>query len=140
MGLFSKPKRVQKAVIETEDGRLVITELAVEKGYMVDHKTHEAWGLYPESLIPRAGTKDTFVFLDERDAAPIVFDGTTISRKSLKGLLSGIAQESRKQTQYEVQEKQNRDRIAKALSLTVTISAICVVLVVVVSIFTGGLF
>ena len=140
MGLFNKPKRIQRAVIETEDGRLVIAELAVEKGYMVDHKTHEAWGLYPESLIPRAGTKDAYVFLDERDAAPIVFDGTTISRKSLKGLLSGIAQESRKQTQYEVQEKQGRDKIAKALSLTVTICAICVVLVVVVSIFTGGIF
>lgn len=136
----NKPKRIQKTVIETEDGRLVIAELAVEKGYMVDHKTHEAWGLYPESLIPRVGTKDMYVFLDERDAAPLVFDGKSISKKSLKTLLSGIAQESRKQTQYEVQEKQSRDRISKALSLTITCCAICTVLVVVVSIFTGGVF
>lgn len=138
---FDKSKRVQKALIETEDGRIVPVELAVEKGYMVDHKTREAWGLFHESLIPKSGTKDMYVLLDERDAAPLVFDGKSISRKSLKDLISDIAKESRKQTQYEIQERQNRDRISKAMSLAVTCCAICVVITVVFSmIFSGGLF
>lgn len=138
---FNKPKRLQKVLIETEDGRIVSAELAVEKGYMVDHKTREAWGLFHESLIPKAGTSEMYVLLDERDAAPLFFDGKGISRKSLKELISDIAKESRKQTQYEVQERQNRDRITKALSLAVTCCAVCVVITVVFSmIFSGGVF
>jgi hypothetical protein len=132
---FDQPKRLQKVLIVTEDGRIIPTVLNVEKGYMVDHKTHEAWGLYPDSLVRKANTNDMYALLDERDAAPMVVEGKGITQKSLKELITDIAKESRKQTQYEVQEKQIKDRLAKAMTIAITCCAICLIVVVIFSIF-----
>jgi hypothetical protein len=134
----NKPKRIQPALITTEDGRIVEIQLEVEKGYMVHHASKQAWGLSPNLLVRKKGTSIMYAILDERDAAPLVIEGKKISRKNLNENIHLIATEARKQTQYEVQQKQNKDRMAKAMTLAITCCAICVVLVVVVSMFTGG--
>ncbi len=63
-------KRLQKVLLITEDMRLVVVSLLVELGYIVNHKWAQAWLMDPGILIRRRGTNLSYLFLDERDAAP----------------------------------------------------------------------
>lgn len=133
-----KSKRIQPTLICTEDGRIIEQHLAVQKGYLVHTDTHQAWGLFPGSLILQKDTRVMYAILDERDAAPMCIQGKGITPKTIKSLISDIAKEARKQTQYEIQDGQNKDKIADAIRLAITISAILLVVVVIISLLFSG--
>lgn len=139
MALFGK-KRIQNVLILTEDNRIVPAQLDVEKGYMVDHRTSEAWATTanPNSQIPRRGTRAMYTLIDERDAAPIEIGGGGLTKKELSKQINSIAQESRKAAQYEVQKKQGRDKLAGLLGTSVLAIAVTVCLILVFQLIISG--
>jgi hypothetical protein len=138
-GLF-KSKRVQNVLILTEDNRIVPAQLEVEKGYMVDHKTSEAWAMTvsENAQIPRRGTKAMYRLIDERDAAPLELDGSGLSKKQYKDQINGIAKEARKAAQYEVQKHQGKDRMRTMIGLSVLSIACTVCLLLVFQLIISG--
>lgn len=135
LGIF-KAKRVQSCLILTEDGRLVTSQLKVEKGYIVDHKTMEAWGLFPD-CVPKKGTNELYQIMCERDAAPISLDGEG-SRKLTEDLINKIAEENCDQELAQIVKKSIRNRMLDTLRTVILIFAVLIVVMVVFGLVTTG--
>lgn len=114
--------------------------MAVEKGYMVEHSTEEAWVLHPGSLVRKRGTNVSYALVDERNAAPISLNGHGMPRKGLKDMINAIAQESRKAAQYKIQRHQTKDKLAGVIKFSAILLTILTVVVTVgILIFSGNL-
>lgn len=138
-GLFRK-KRVQNVLVLTEDGRIVPTQMEVVKGYMVDHRTSEAWALTTGeySQVQKRGQKSMWRLVDERDAAPLEVGKGGMSKKKLSAMVSGIAKEARKAASYEIQKKQGKDKLASALGTSVVMLTALVMFLMVVQLLVSG--
>lgn len=141
MALFGLGKRrIQNVLILTEDNRIVPAQLEVEKGYMVDHRTSEAWAVTasPNSQLPRRGTKAHYRLIDERDAAPIEIGGGGLTKKEYSKQIDQIAQEARKAAQYEIQKHQGKDKLRQLLGITVLSVAVTTCLILVFQLVVSG--
>ena len=65
---FMKPHH--KALLVTEDHRIVERNLVVDSGFLVDHHANKAWALVPKAVVRMRGTRTPYVVLYERAAAP----------------------------------------------------------------------
>lgn len=65
---FMKPHH--KALLVTEDHRIVERNLVVDSGFLVDHQANRAWALMPKAVVRMRGTRTPYVVLYERAAAP----------------------------------------------------------------------
>lgn len=137
IGRLFRQKRVQNCLILTEDGRIVTTELAVEKGYIVDHKTMEAWGLFPDSCVKRRGTAEVYQVMSERDSAPIPLDGAG-TPKLTEEIISKIAEEHADEALANVVKKSLKNKMADTLRTVILIFAVLVALMVVFGLVTTG--
>ena len=131
---------MQNVLILTEDNRIVPAQLQVEKGYMVDHKTNEAWAIStnPNSQIPRRGTKAMYGLIDERDAAPIEIGGGGLTKRDFASQVNDIAREARKAAQYEVQKSQGKDKFRQLIGLSVLFIAVTTCLILVFQLIISG--
>lgn len=136
LGLF-RAKRIQNCLILTEDGRIASSKLTVEKGYVVDHKTMEAWGLFPGSCVLRQGTNELYQIMSERDSAPIPLNGEG-SRKITEDIISRIAEENCDQELAQIVKKSIKNKMADTLRTVILVFAIVIVLMVVFGLITTG--
>jgi len=121
----------------TEDGRILLIVLSVEKGYAVEHKTLEAWGLFPDSCIAERDTKKSFQVITERDCAPMSLNGGDNS-KLMKDALSKIAQEKASEARSNVQRKSLKSKTTETLLLLAIIFGVVIGMVVIFGLFASG--
>lgn len=132
-------KRKQNCLLLTEDGRILHISLPVVKGYVVEHKTAEAWGLYPDSRIPEKGTNHLYQILTERDAAPMSLNGQKQDySKRLKETISKIAQENASAARAAIQKKSLKNKTAETLQLLAIIFGITICVLVIFGLFSTG--
>ena len=98
LGIGSK-KRKQDCLLLTEDGRILDIKLSAVKEYVVEHKTAEAWGLFPDACIPERGTGKLFQVITERDCAPMSLNGSkeNYSKRMKKELCPRLPRKTHRQ-------------------------------------------
>lgn len=133
---FKKTRR-QDNLLLTEDSRILKVSMPVVKGYVVEHKTVEAWGLFPDSRIPERGTDHLYQVITERDAAPMSLNGGDNSKR-LKATITQIAQENASQARADVQRESARSKLTGTLQLLLIILGITVAVVVIFGLFMSG--
>ena len=138
ISIFGGKQRAQPLVVWTEDGRIVVDEGSVEKGYVVDHKTMEAWGLSAESCVRKRGTDTPYLLISEREFAPLPLSGRTQGHSFASKELDRIAAESCDQELAQIAKKSIRNKIADTVRLIVTIFAVMVGVLVIVTLLTSG--
>jgi hypothetical protein len=141
LGIFNKTKkRKQSCLLLTEDGRILEIAPTVLRGYVTEHKTQEAWELYPDERIPKKGTNRLFQVIAERDMAPLSLDGANSKQreKRVKKTLSQIAQESAAIARANLQKQSLKNKQAETIQLLIIILGITVGLLVLVSLFLSG--
>jgi hypothetical protein len=133
-------KRKQSCLLLTEDGRILDIKLPVVKGYVVEHKTAEAWGLFPDSRIPERGTNRLFQVITERDCAPMSLNGQKSDKGNMrmKKDMSQIAQENAQAARAAIQKKSAKNKIAETLQLLAIIFGIVVCVLVVFGLISTG--
>jgi hypothetical protein len=147
--VFSKlnKKRKQDCVLLTEDGRILELSLSVDRGYMADHKTEEAWELFPDCCIPKRGTNRLSLVITERDMAPMSLNGKEEEggeeaekkrAKRAEEQLTQIAQESAAEARGGLQKKTLKSKTAETLQLLAIIFGITVCVLVLASLFMSG--
>lgn len=140
-GIFSPKKRLQNALVATEDMRLVPAKLPVEKGYVMDDKTKEAWALTSRNLLTHRDSSQSVLFVFEREAAPPSFLGQTKDRelkKAFKENLKVIAREALNETLYGLQEDQERNKFSALLRFIILILAILAIVLVAAGLIMSG--
>jgi hypothetical protein len=138
-GISIGKKRKQDCLLLTEDGRILDIKLPVVKGYVVEHKTGEAWGLYPDSRILEKNTHRLVQVITERDAAPISLNGQgKDNSKRLKEMISKIAQENASAARANIQKKSARSKYAETLQLLMIIFGIIIGVLVIFGLFATG--
>jgi len=135
---FSLKRRLQQCLVLTEDDRIVESALSVEKGYMVDHNTSEAWTLHPGSMVRKRGADKSFALVDERDAASISLNGLGPNKKALNETINIIAKEARKEAQYKIQRNQAKDKLASAFKFVLILAAVMTAMVTIAALFFSG--
>lgn len=136
---FGTKKRKQDCLLLTEDGRILEISPPAIKGCVVEHKTSEAWGLYPDSRIPKRGTNRLFQVLTERDAAPMSLDGNQQKySQRLKEAISQIAQENASAARADLQKKSQKNKTAETLHMLLLILGITVGVVAIFGLFVSG--
>jgi hypothetical protein len=139
LGISIGKKRKQNCLLLTEDSRILDIKLSVVKAYVVEHKTAEAWVLYPDSRIPERGTNHLFQVITERDAAPMSLNGQgKENSKRLKDTISKIAQENASAARANIQKKSQKNKYAETLQLLMIIFAITVGVLVIFGLFASG--
>lgn len=136
LGIGNK-KRKQNCLLLTEDGRMLDIVLPVVKGYVVEHKTAEAWGLFPDSCIPERGTKRSFQVITERDCAPMSLNGQDNSKR-MKRDISKIAQENASAARASIQKKSQHSKVAETVQLLAVIFGIFFCLLVLFGLLSSG--
>jgi len=131
-------KRKEDCLLLTEDSRILEIVLSVEKGYAVEHKTREAWGLFPDSCIAERGTKKSFQVITERDCAPMSLNGGGDNSKLMKDALSKIAQEKASEARSNVQRKSLKSKTTETLLLLAIIFGVVIGMVVIFGLFASG--
>ena len=137
MGFWNK-KRSQPCLVWTEDGRIVADEEVVEKGYCVDHKTMESWGLSADNCVVKRGTDVRYLLLSEREFAPLPLAGMTVGRRFTEKELDRIAAESCDTQLAQIAKKSIRNKIADTVRLIATIFACIVALLILVALLSSG--
>ena len=138
INLLSK-KRKQDCLLLTEDGRILDISLRVVKGYVVEHKTAEAWELFPDSRIPEKGTNRLFQVITERDLAPMSLNGNKQDNtKRKKDMLTKIAQESASAARAALQKKSAKSKLAETVQLLAIIFGVTIGVLVIFGLFASG--
>lgn len=75
--------RVQENLLLTMDGRLVVYDLDVERGYEVSNDLQMAWGLDSSNQVRNQKTKNLTQVICEYDAAPIAISGVSNLKVSI---------------------------------------------------------
>lgn len=136
---FQKAKREQLNLIFCEDRKIDEAPLPIEKGYMMDEKTSEAWHLCHNLLLPYQGTRRLVALISERDAVPLSpFGGLSKEERERLSSVNQIAREELHRTLQQLDNDQKQNKIASAIKFTVLIVAVLFALVVTVSLFQGG--
>jgi len=136
---FQKAKREQLNLIFCEDRKIDEAPLPIEKGYMVDDKTTEAWHLCHSFLLPYQGTRRLVSLISERDAVPLSpFGGLSKEGRERFSNVNQIAREELHRTLQQLDKDQKQHMVASAIKFTVLIVAVLFALVVLVSLFQGG--
>jgi hypothetical protein len=136
---FQKAKREQLCLIVCEDRKIDEAPLPIEKGYMVDDKTSEAWHLCHALLLPYQGTRRLVSLISERDAVPLSpFGGLSEEERQRFSNVNQIAREELYRTLQQLDEDQKKNKIASAIKFTVLIVAVMFALVTLVSLVQGG--
>jgi hypothetical protein len=133
-------KRKQECLLLTEDGRILDISLSVVKGYVVEHKTSEAWGLFPDSRIPERDTNHLYQVITERDCAPMSLNGHKAQdySKRMKDTISKIAQENASAARANIQKKSVKNKMAETLQLLAIIFGITIGLLVIFGLLASG--
>ena len=132
-------KRKQNCLLLTEDGRILDIKLSVVKSYIVEHKTAEAWGLFPDCCIPERGTGKLFQVITERDCAPMSLNSSKgENSKRMKRDISKIAQENASAARASIQKKSQSNKIAETLQILAIIFGIFFCLLVLFGLLTSG--
>jgi len=134
-GIWGGPK--QRALILTEDGRIQESRLRVERGFLVDHRFRQAWGLMPTASTSLRGTMKSFQILYERGLAPYspaAGKWLAYGEKSV----SEIAAECLAETLASLPKVGSRDKLAEAVKLVILVFALLIGLVVVAGLLGGG--
>jgi len=131
-------KRKQSCLLLTEDSRILKIVLSVDKGYAVEHKTGEAWGLFPDSCITERGSNNSFQVITERDCAPMSLNDHGDNSKRMKEMISKIAQESASTARSNIQRKSLKSKTAETLLLLTIIFAGIIGMLVIFGLFASG--
>lgn len=138
LGIGSK-KRNQNCLLLTEDGRILDIKLSVVKRYVVEHKTAEAWGLFPDACIPERGTNRLFQVITERDCAPLSLNGHNENYSNrMKKEMSRIAQENAEADRANIQRKSQQSKMAETVQLLAIIFGIFFCLLILVWVISSG--
>lgn len=133
--IWGAPK--QRALILTEDGRIQETRLRVERGFLIDHRFRQAWGLMPTASTVLRGTTKPFQLLYERALAPYsptAGKWLSYGEKSV----SEVARECLAETLASLPKIGSRDKLAEAVKLVIIVFALLIGLVVVAGLLSGG--
>jgi hypothetical protein len=137
---FQKAKREQLNLIFCEDRKIDEAPLPIEKGYMMDEKTSEAWHLCHALLLPYQGTRRLVSLISERDAVPLSpFGGLSEEERLRFSDADKIAKEELYRTLQQLDKDQKTHQIASAIKFTVLIVAVLFALVVLVNMFQHGI-
>lgn len=112
-------KRKQDCLLFTEDNRVVDISPEALRGCVADHKTQEAWELYPDCRIPKRGTNRLFQVISERDIAPLSLNGDGGGKKGekrKKRTCSQIAQDSASEARTNPTKQSDRDNKAAGIA------------------------
>ena len=138
LGIGSK-KRTQNCLLLTEDSRILDIKEPVVKGYVVDHKTAEAWGFFPDSCIPERGTNRLYEVITERDCAPVSLNGNTENYSTrMKKEMSRIAQENAEADRASIQRKSQHNKMLETIQLLAIIFGIFFCLLVLIWVISSG--
>jgi len=136
---FAKPKRTQSAVFVTEHKHLVPGAEPVEKGYCVNDKSREAWQIGDGTLLRKRGTDVWSLFLFERNAAPLIFNGTvSTNRKSLKDTAESVAREAMYRELYDIAAKNKKNWMAEAVVIMALVFGCITAMTIVYTLFASG--
>ena len=136
---WQKNNRQQNLLVLTEDQRIAVERLPVEKGCVVGHDTQEAWVLSFDSLAPKRGTDITYLVVGERETAPICLNGNGKEKqKSTTKLVEAIAAESREEAHFNLKKKEKKDKAADILQILILGFALVTVVVIIAALLTTG--
>lgn len=125
---FTKPHH--KALLVTEDHRIVERNLIVDSGFLVDHRANRAWALMPHAVIRMRGTRTPYVVLYERAAAPfsaVAKRWLPLERDAVKQLAKGrVAESFAELPRLAIQEKLASTMRICIAGLTLTVAAMAV--------------
>jgi hypothetical protein len=123
MNMFGKflpqNKRKQDCLLFTEDNRVLEVAPEALRGCVAEHKTQEAWELYPDYRIPKKGTNRLFQLISERDIAPLALNGSGGGKKGeerKKRTCSQIAQDSASEARTNPGKQSDRDNKAAGVA------------------------
>ena len=125
----------------TEDSRVLEIRPAGMRGYVVDHKTQEAWGLHPDLRITKKGTNRLFQIITERDTAPVSLNGKGDKKgdkKRAHATISQIALESAAEARTNLPKETVQNKNAETIQLLAIILGVTVGILVLVALFMSG--
>lgn len=139
--LFPQKRRKQDCLLFTEDNRAIEITPEALRSCVADHKTKEAWELYPDSRIPKRGTNRLFQMIAERDIAPLSLNGNGSGKKGearKKRTCSQIAQDSASEARTNPSKQQNQEnKAADVARLLAIILGFTVCIMALVGFITG---
>ena len=110
-------KRQQHTLTFTEDQRIVVDTMPIEKGYMVSEDTYEAWHLVSQLLLPKKGSDHLYQLISERDAVPLNPFGITGLEKLTDA--KPIAREEFYRSLKEMEKDNKKNKLASALTFAI---------------------
>jgi len=127
-------------LVLTEDQRVVMARLPVEKGCVRDDKTQEAWVLWHESLVRRENSNESYLVVSERDVAPLCLNGNSSASKDITKLVNAIAAESRERAHFNLEKQNRKDKLAEILQVLILGGAVVAVIVIIAGLVLSGRF
>jgi hypothetical protein len=141
--IFPQKKRKQDCLLFTEDNRVIEITPEALRGCVAEHKTQEAWELYPDYRIPKRGTNRLFQLVSERDIAPLSLNGNGSGKKGearKKKTCSQIAQDSASEARTNPSKQQNQEnKAANTAQVLAIILGVTVCIMALVGFLTGQL-
>jgi len=129
--------RTQHCLLLTEDGRILVTGMNAELGYVVDESHKEAWGLLPDCTFTKRDTNTPYVLLCERKTAP--YSPRKSKWESIPDkTINAIARERHNQAAAEVARDNRKQRQVQAICLAITVLSLTLAFVVVAGLLSGG--
>ena len=126
-------------LILTEDRRIVLDRLPVEKACVVDHETQEAWVQWQDSMVRKRGTSEGYLVVNERDIAPPSLNGKdNKDSKDIENLICAIAKERRKQAEFNLEGLQKKSLAAGILQILILGGALVAVVVIIFLLISSG--
>ena len=128
-------KRSQRAMIITQDGRIVDVDMDVETGYYIDHDKRRAFLAVRENLLPMKDGTGYCAFFFEGDAAPINLGPRTKAiRDKFAASIKDIEREERANGMHAVSVQLSKDKMLETIKQILLIFAILTAAVVALSI------
>lgn len=122
----------------TEDGRILDLSMKVVKGYVVEDKTLEAWGLFPDLLVPDRETGKPCLIISERDLTPMALGKARVKHTIATAQIEKIAEQSADADIAKQEAKSFKNKIADALGTIAIIFAITVCIIVIFGLISTG--
>lgn len=135
--VFAAKGRKQETFTVTEDNRIVLVDIPLKLGHLVNDKEMEAYVFCPEILCYKTGTRELVAVLDERDAMPMVLSGKAEAKRATytKERLNQIAQACHDRELLQTERKNGRNKIVGMLSFVLGAFAIVTLLVILAGIY-----
>jgi len=121
--IWKSKKRVQPALVLTEDGRAVDEAFPVELGYLLPKNSDEAYLNCRAAMVPRRSDGVLTLIMDEREAAPLAINKKAADARD-KFKIKDIAAEFFSQSLYNVWKRFKGETQAKVFQTLLLVGGI----------------